>query len=166
MKITIAYATKTGTTAQAAQMVAAALTAHGHQATLCDLAAGKPDMNADAFVLGGSIRMGRWNGRARRFARKYEAALLAKPLALYACRCGKDDLRTLFSAQIGEKLVAHAVVTDGLGGEMRLEKQKGMDRFFTKMALKAENNGEMNTNGVNVQSINAFADAFAAALAQ
>jgi menaquinone-dependent protoporphyrinogen IX oxidase len=166
MKITIAYATKTGTTAQAARMLAAALTAHGHQAALYDLATDKPDMNADAFVLGGSIRMGRWHGRARHFARANEAALLGKPLALYACRCGKDDLRTLFSAQIGEKLVSHAAVIDGLGGEMRLEKQKGLDHFFTKMALKAENNGETNTDGINAQSVNAFADAFAAALAQ
>jgi hypothetical protein len=34
------------------------------------------------------------------------------------------------------------------------------------MALKAENSGEMNTDGINAQSVNAFADAFAAALAQ
>ncbi|MCE5344350.1 MAG: flavodoxin domain-containing protein [Eubacteriales bacterium] len=164
MKITIAYATKTGTSAQAARQLADILTARGYEAAAYDLAAGKPDMTADAFVLGGSIRMGRWHGRARRFARANEAALLRKPLALFACRCGKEDLRTLFAKQIGEKLVAHAVFVDGFGGDMLLEKQKGLDRFFVKMALKSGENGEMSTGGVDEQNMNACADALIRAL--
>ena len=50
MKITIAYAGKTGTTQQSAAELAQLLTARGATVALCNLATQKPDLTADAFA--------------------------------------------------------------------------------------------------------------------
>lgn len=164
MKITIAYATKTGTTAKAAAALAQALEARGFETKAFDLATQKPDMHADAFVLGGSIRIGQWRKAARAFARANETALLAKPLALFVCRCGQEALPTLLAAQIGQPLVAHAAWTGCLGGEMDLAQQKGFDRWIVRMIQKSEAGNTMATPGIVDENVAACADALAAAL--
>ena len=166
MKIAIAYATKTGTAQQAAQQLAQALEARGFETALFNLANHKPDLNADAFVLGGSIRIGRWHRAARAFATQNEALLLTKPLALFACRCGTDDLPTFFAAQVGQALVSHAVYADCLGGAMDIEKQKGFDKFIVNMINKSSTSQTMAMPGIIPENVAACADALAKALAQ
>ena len=167
MRIAILFATKTGTAEKAAKRLAELFATRGAEATVTNLADGRPDFAAaDAVVLGGSVRIGRWYKRAVAFARQNEAALLNKPLALYACRCGSDDVRTLLGKQIGEPLAAHAVFVDGVGGELNLEAQKGFDRFVVKQILKSEKAGEMKASGLQDDRLNALADALAKATAQ
>ena len=167
MKIAILYATKTGTAEKAAQKLAEQFTAHGDEATVTNLAGGRADLAAvDAVALGGSVRIGHWHKRAVAFARQNEATLLQKPLALYACRCGSDDVRQMLGKQIGEPLVTHAVFVDGVGGELNLEAQKGFDRFVVKHILKSEKAGEMKASGLQDDRLNALANALAKATVQ
>ena len=166
MKIAIAYATKTGTTQQAAQQLAQALEARGLQTALFNLARQKPDVNADAYVLGGSIRIGRWHKAARAFATQNEALLLTKPLALFACRCGRDVLSALLAGQIGQALVSHAVCTQWMGGALDCTRQKGFDKLIVSMIAKSDANGTMLTPGILTENVDACADALVKALAQ
>jgi len=166
MKIAIVYATKTGTTAQAAGQLADALMSRGFEIALYDLARTRPDLAAaDAVALGGSVRMGQWRRRAKRFARAHEAELLQKPLALFLCRMDTDDPRVLLKAQAGEKLTEHAVYAGCLGGMMDLEKLKGFDRFIMKMVQKSEESKGMTAApGISQEGVNACADALQGAL--
>ena len=160
MKVAILYATKTGTAEKAAKRLAELFTARGAEATVTNLAEGRPDFAAaDAVALGGSVRIGRWHKRSVAFARQNKAALMQKPLALYACRCGSDDVRSMLGKQIGEPLAAHAVFADGVGGEMKLEAQKGFDRVVVAQIQKSDKVGDMNANGLQDDQLNALADA-------
>ncbi len=165
MKIAIAYATKTGTTREAAQKLAELLQARGFTIQLCNLADTKPDADADAVALGGSIRAGHWHTLAVQYAKQNEATLLGKPLALFACRCGKEEMRPLLAGQIGEKLVSHAVYVDGFGGVMELAKQKGFERFIVNMILKHDKSGNGAGPGILDENILACADALTRGLA-
>lgn len=136
MRIAILYATKTGTAAKAAQKLAEQFTARGDEATVTNLAEGRPDLAA------------------------------ADAVALYACRCGSDDVRQMLGKQIGEPLVTHAVFVDGVGGELNLEAQKGFDRFVVRQILKSGKAGEMKASGLQDDRLNALADALAKATAQ
>lgn len=164
MHIAVLYATKTGTARKAAQALQAALEARGATVTLCDLAKQTPDLSADAVALGGSIRIGMWHRKARNFAKRNEAALRAKPLALFAVRCGRDPLRPLLEKQIGQPLCMHAVFADSLGGELELCKQHGLDRFMVRMIQKSPASAEMDTPGILPERVDACADALLAAL--
>jgi len=164
MRISIAYATKTGTTEQAAAQLAEALRARGCDVTVTNLAKARPDLTADAFALGGSVRMGRWNRRARWFAKRNTVKLLQKPLALFACRCGQDDLRAMFAAQVGEPLTDHAVFADCLGGTMELSRQKGLDRYVVQMIQKSDAAAKMVTPGILTESVENCANALVGAL--
>ena len=166
MKIGILYASKTGTTAKAAHRLAALLRERGLHAEAVDLSAQTPPEALDAVALGGSIRMGRWHRRALRYAKTQEATLLQKPLALFACRCGKEDLRKTFAAQIGQALTDHAVFLDGVGGEMLLENQKGLDRFVVKMVQKNNNRDAIQATGLLEDRLTACADALKQELAK
>ena len=160
MKITIAYAGKTGTTQQAAAELAQLLTARGATVALCNLATQKPDLTADAFAVGGSVRIGRWHRRSVAFVNKNIAGLLAKPLALFACRCGQDDLRVLLAKQLGDEIVSHAVYVDRLGGAMEPAKQKGFDHFVVRMIQKSDpTTTNLDAPGMLTEHIAACADA-------
>jgi len=160
MKITVAYAGKTGTTQQAATELAQLLTARGATVTLCNLANQKPDVTADAFAVGGSVRIGHWHKRSVAFVKANEATLLAKPLALFACRCGQDDLRVLLAKQLGNALVVHALYVDRLGGTMELANQKGFDRFVVRMIQKSDPaTTNLDAPGMLTKHIAACADA-------
>ena len=106
MKIAVIYATKTGTTREAARRLCEALAARGAETALCELGRDKPCWTADAYAVGGSVRIGQWHKLARAFAAENETALLSKPIAFFACRCGSDDTRALLAPQLGEKLAA------------------------------------------------------------
>ncbi len=163
MKIAVVYATKTGTTREAARRLCEALAARGAETALCELGRDKPCWTADACAVGGSVRMGQWHKLARAFAKENETALLSKPAAFFACRCGADDTRALLAPQLGEKLAAASVWTDSVGGEMDISKQKGFDRFVAKMVAKSPAGEGMSVNALDDARIAALADALTGA---
>jgi len=164
VKIAIAYATKSGTAELAAQALARALTNLGHEAECFDLRRGLPVAHADAWVLGGSVRMGRLHQLARRFARSREAELLNKPLALYVCRCGNDPVPALLAGQLGQKLADHAVYAGCLGGMLDPERQKGLARMLVRMMLKSGDASGMYAPGIVAEQVDACAQALNGAM--
>lgn len=159
MKILIAYATKSGTTQRAAELLAQKLEERGARCDVRDLRTLTPSPSEyDAVAAGGSIRIGMLHAKTKKWLAANQAALLQRPLGLFVCRCGKDDTKALVAAQVGHALSAHAVAVESFGGEMDLEKQKGFDRFVAKMvAGKGENSG-MESGGILADRIDAFAD--------
>ncbi|MEG1571220.1 MAG: flavodoxin domain-containing protein [Clostridia bacterium] len=161
MHILIAYATKTGTTAEAAARLQAQLTLLGAQVTLANLSSPTPHLSDyDAIIVGFPIRMGQMHKLATRFLLSAHDSLMKVPLGLFCCRCGKEDLHALLSQKLGTELFSHAMQVASFGGEIILEKQKGMDRWITKSMMASSMLAKMNPSGIDHQSISAFAAAF------
>lgn len=137
--ILIAYATKTGTTADAASMLAKRLTKPFH---LYDLSkrprAAAPDLRAyDTVVLGTGMYCGMPRHEMAAFCRDNEAMLGGKKLYLFSCGIGSEQeeigyLRKALPAGIMEHLEGYR----HLGGEVRLEKLGWLARFGMKQCLK------------------------------
>ena len=157
MKILIAYSTKTGSTRNAAAMLADALRQKGADVDLQDLSAVTAPPKADAVIVGGSVRMNQWNKLSRRYAAANEQVLLQKPVAFFACRCGQDDTRALLAPQLGEALANAAVGIVSLGGEMDIQKQHGFDRMVVKLVSKNPDAG-MKPAGILPDAVASLAD--------
>ncbi|MDD3409239.1 MAG: flavodoxin domain-containing protein [Eubacteriales bacterium] len=158
MKIAVIFATKSGTTRTAAQKLCEALQKRGAQTELCELPLGALPQ-ADAYAVGGSLRMASWHKLTRAFVKAHEATLLQKPLALFVCRCGQDDTRALLKTQVSEALLSHARWADSVGGELDMSKQKGLDRFVASVVSKNDKSGAMQSTGVLPERLEALADA-------
>jgi hypothetical protein len=92
MKILIAYATRWGSTAKSAGLLADELKARGHEALAADargyggILGGRPLEGYDAYVLGSSIAAGQWKGAAKRLLPKL--ARMGKPVAVFVTAGG------------------------------------------------------------------------------
>ena len=78
MKTLIAYATKTGTARKAAEALADALRAKGGEVVLHDLATDTSMPDADAIIVGGSVRFGQWDKRSLQYVKDNEHKLFHK----------------------------------------------------------------------------------------
>ena len=91
-KILLAYASKTNATAQHAGAIAGYIKAAGRDVDIVNLREmGKPDLAGfDAIIIGSGVRIGRWDGAARKLLKRRELA--GKKVALFvACGMLADD---------------------------------------------------------------------------
>jgi menaquinone-dependent protoporphyrinogen oxidase len=105
-RILVAYATKYGSTQEAAEAIADALREDGHTVDLRN-AKEAAFINAyDCVILGGSIYFGRWHPDAVRFLERYRKALAWTPFAVFALGPQKleDGALTDSLAQLGRSL--------------------------------------------------------------
>ncbi|MGW7520117.1 flavodoxin domain-containing protein [Streptomyces sp. NPDC054796] len=142
--VLVAYGSKHGSTAEIAQWVADALSAHGHEVTVRPADEVRSLDGYDGVVLGSALYAGRWHRGARRFARQYRADLAVLPVWLFssgpldgsaaerdipatrqvqriAARLGAREHVTFggrLTAEAGGRL-ARRVVADGKGGDFR-----------------------------------------------
>lgn len=92
MKILITYATRWGSTAKTAELLAAELKDCGHEVESADargfggILGGRPVDGYDAYVLGSSIAAGQWKGAAKRLLPKL--ARTGKPVAVFVSAGG------------------------------------------------------------------------------
>lgn len=92
MKIFIAYATRWGSTAKSAGLLADELKARGHETLAADargyggILGGRPLDGYDAYVLGSSVAAGQWKGAAKRLLPKL--ARTGKPVAVFVSAGG------------------------------------------------------------------------------
>lgn len=136
MKILIAYATKSGTCKQAAELLAAGLS--NHTVTLADLSETTPVVgDFDYIVLGGPIRMGKAHKALRRYLAARGDALCRVPHTLFLC-CG---IPHQFEHYLGKTypaaLLESAEEMVYFGGELDVSKQKG---FFDKCVARMMRN--------------------------
>jgi len=121
MKTLIAYATKTGTTQKAAQMIAEKL---NDKPDMVDLnTAKKVDISGYDFVLvGGPFGMGKLNGAVKKFIVKNRKALLATRFGLFLA-CGyPKELDKYLAAILDAEMLAHAEVKTDIGYAYYLDK--------------------------------------------
>lgn len=136
--ILIAYASKTGTTKECAERLAAQLP----DALLCDLTRETRDPALfDTVIVGGSIRMGMLHRAAAGYLKTHEQALLSKRLGLFICNCFVDREAEMLKTAVPQGLLSHALCACSFGGRMDMSRQRGIDKLVCKMAAKSVSGG-------------------------
>lgn len=134
LKVLIAYASKTGTAEKAAKL----LGEHFADVTLRDLTVGRPNpKDYDAVIVGGSIRMGTLHKAARIWLIENWDVIKAKKFGCFICNGFIDQAPQLIEQNFSQELINLAVCVDSFGGEMDLEKLRGLDRFVAKNVMKS-----------------------------
>jgi menaquinone-dependent protoporphyrinogen oxidase len=110
-RVLVAYATKLGSNAEIAEVVAEVIRGAGHDASAQPAREVRSIHDWDAVVLGSAIYAAHWQRDARRFAARFGEALAGRPLWLFSS--GPLDARL---AAAGLPITAHgAEITAGLG---------------------------------------------------
>ena len=133
MKTLIAYASKSGTTKKAAKSLKDAI----ENAYLCDL--NEEDINPseyDCIIVGGSIRAGMLHKLAKSYIKKYHDVLKTKKIAFFVCSAEKENYQDYFTNNIDAELLNNALTYDTFGGELHLDKEKGLSKMIVKVMLK------------------------------
>ena len=134
MNILIAYTSKTGTTKDCAEQLAGLFPSH--RVTRADLTKDTPDVReSDVILIGSPVRMGKISAPVRKFLAENHDLLLTKHFGLFLC-CGFCDsaeeyFKTNFAADLWEKADSAMI----FGGEVRMERQKGLDKLVMKLVL-------------------------------
>ncbi len=138
-KVLIAYATKTGTTADAAALLAKRLT---KPFSLYDLSkkprAAELDLRAyDIIVLGTGMYCGRPRRELAAFCRENEALLRGKKLFLFTCGIGSEQEEIGYlRKELPAGVMEHIVLYRHVGGEIRLDRLGALARFGLGQYLK------------------------------
>ena len=144
MKVLIVYVSKSGTTAECAELLEREL--HGTDVTLANLADGMPETSGyDAVIAGSYVRFGKTDARFREFLSRSREDLLQRYLGLFLC-CGEiQNLDDYVSRLIPAELRAHAFGIECFGGSLDLRRFRGIERFFVRMLRSSiENSSEHN----------------------
>lgn len=132
MKILIAYAGKTGSSASMAALLAESLPRH--EVTLADLAVVAPSpLDFDYVVLGGAIRMGKLYPAARKYLKQYEAALAACPHTLFLCCAFAEQFENYLEMVFPTSVLESAEDALYFGGELNVAKHRGVDKWLVKL---------------------------------
>lgn len=133
-KILIVYASKTGSTATAAQLLCDRLT--GRDVTLCTTDEANADPSAyDIVVIGGCIRYGKLYKPVREYLQKWDAVLAGKQTG-YFLLCGfPDRIEEYYDRVLTEQQAARAFELACFGGEMVPAHAKNL---WDKLILKIE----------------------------
>lgn len=84
MRVLVAYASKRGSTAEIAEVVAARLREEGFEVHRHEAAEVDDLAPYDAIVLGSAVYMKRWRGDARHFLRKHRRELATRPFWIFS----------------------------------------------------------------------------------
>jgi menaquinone-dependent protoporphyrinogen oxidase len=82
--ILVAYATKYGSTQEVAEAIAARLREHALEVEVQPASAVRSLDQYSAVVLGGPFFVGRWHKDTSSFLKRHRAALMARPVAIFA----------------------------------------------------------------------------------
>lgn len=132
MKILIAYAGKSGCTAEMAALLAKELP--NHNVTLADLCQGQPAPDGfDYAVLGTSIRMNRPHKAMKQYLRANAAALSQMPHALFLCCAFADQFEHYLEVAYPAELIGSADELCYFGGDLSPARQRGVEKLLCKM---------------------------------
>jgi menaquinone-dependent protoporphyrinogen oxidase len=136
MKILVAYATKSGTCKMAAEQLKNQLS--NHEVTLADLAETTPVVgDFDYIVLGGPIRFNKAHKALRRFLRATSQELEAVPHTLFLCCAFAEQFENYLERTYPAALLQSADEAVYFGGELDPAKQRGLEKWLTKMMRNA-----------------------------
>ena len=131
MKVLIVYSSVWGVSRQCAQILADKL-CDKHEVSVFSIEDAPPPADFDVAVIGGSVRMGRLNGRLRAYLKENAAVLSEMHTALFMC-CGLSENFDDYVALQFPTSVVPSLGIHYFGGELKPEKLKGFDRFAVKM---------------------------------
>ena len=139
MKILIAYVTKTGTTKECAERLATHF--EFHDVTLANLEEETPDLSAyDAVVVGSNVRANKIHKKVKEFLTENREALANMRYALYICCCMSDQAEFYFKKNYDEALMDEALANLCFGGEIKMDRQQGIDKLIMKIVLRVITN--------------------------
>ena len=160
MKLLIAYAGKTGGSAEMCALLASLL--KNHAVTVCDLSKNDPvPGDYDYVVFGGAVRFAKLCRPAGRFLRAHEAEIVAMPHTLFLT-CGFAEqfpnyADMIFSARLRE--TAEDVLY--FGGELDPKKARGFDRLILRAArshIRDSEDGDATLPGLLPEHVRMLAD--------
>ena len=133
MKTLIIYASKTGTTEKCAKEINRQL----KDCKIVNILTQNEDINEyDLIIVGTPIRMGMIDKKIKKFLINNIENLKSKKVAYFIC-CGfNENWKSYYEQNIPKDLLDTAIIYDTFGGEMDIQKQKGFDKFITKMVSK------------------------------
>lgn len=155
MKTLILYATRHGSTAEAARRIAA----YFSDCDVKNIAEEHGDIAAyDCILIGSNIRMGTFDRRVRKLLLRDIAALREKRLGFFVCCCFTENAPTYFQNNVPPQLLEVAAATAALGGELDRKKLHGWDKYVANMVLKADHSrGILHTFALQNDAIADFA---------
>lgn len=134
MKTLIIYSSRYGLTSEAASELATRL------GDMADLVKITKDVNPDPenyeqIIVGSSIYMSQADKNIRQWVQEHKTCLLSKQLGFYLC-CGlPENFDSYLEQAYGKDLVNHAV-TACLGGELRTDRMRWIDRRIAGMMTR------------------------------
>lgn len=166
MKILIAYVTKTGTTKECAERLVGQLAFH--DVVLVDLCEETPCLSDyDAVIIGSNVRANRIHKKVKQFIKDNTEALLGMRYALYICCCMSDQAEYYFEKNYSREILDNALAGLCFGGEIKMERQRGLDKLIMKIVLRVITNSrraeepdeEMQMPAIIPENIRRLADA-------
>ena len=131
MNILIAYTSKNGVAKKCAEMLKNELKDYV-SSELVDLTLQTPSLDKyDAVVLGGSIRMARFNKKLRAFIKNNKEKLASLPCAVYIC-CGLPHRYEEYAEITLPRKFKPSLEVHHFGGELKPERVKGFDRIVVR----------------------------------
>lgn len=155
MKTLILYATRHGSTAEAARRIALRLRD-------CDVKNIASDTyhlaEYDRVLIGSPIRMGMFDRRIRKLLLKEISVLREKTTGIFVCCCFTENAQTYFQNNVPPQLLETVKATAALGGELDRQKLHGLDKYVANMVLKADHaRGILHTFTLKEENIADFA---------
>lgn len=134
MKTIIIYSTKTGTTKKCANILAQnlkdAATANINTIQNEDI------QKYDLIIIGTPIRIGLIDKKIKNFILKNQKILKTKKTAYYICCAFNENWKQYFEQNIPKEILENAITYNTFGGELNIEKQKGIDKLICKIVTK------------------------------
>lgn len=135
MKTLIIYSSKTGTTKKCAALLAANIGADS--CDIFEISEKLPDIsNYECVVIGSYVRMGMIDKRISSYLQKNKEELFKTKLGLFICSCLADKISDAITKNFSEEIMDNALIIDSFGGEIPLDKIKGMDKIIINSIIK------------------------------
>lgn len=130
MHTTVIYDTKYGATRSVAEMIVERLDGTAEAIEVRE--AGSDEVTAsDLVILGGPIYAGKLRNRLTSFCNRHEDAILARRVGLFiTCLYTGSTASQQLEESYPDRLLAHAVAAEPLGGRIRVSELGVIDRFL------------------------------------
>lgn len=135
MKTLIIYSSKTGTTKKCAALLAANIGADS--CDIFEISENLPDISDyECVVIGSYVRMGVIDKRISSYLQKNKEELFKTKLGIFICSCLADKISDAITKNFSEEIMDNALIIDSFGGEIPLNKVKGMDKIIINSIIK------------------------------
>lgn len=148
MKKLIIFASKSGTTEKCACMLKEKLS-DAEIVSLKEMK-DKKETDYDILIFGSYIRMGMMDKSLKKYLLENAEELKKKKVFLFIC-CGfEENKKQYFTNNIPSDLLNAFVYYESFGGELNIEKTKGIDKLIVKMVRKSSPDRVVKLNEENI----------------